>query len=195
MGSNVVFYSQVAAGSVRPALYANGAQKELLWQSAAIPNTASNAWLTVPIWTGTPGNLVLLPGTYLLAWQVDTTYDVPSYKAGTNGAGFYLSQSFGSFPASLLGEQTSAETWSEYIDYALPAPPQFTRIAPQTDGSVQLQLSGSTNIPYGLLSSTNLAGSNWARLNVPVVASNGMWFFNDTTTESSARRFYRAVWP
>jgi hypothetical protein len=193
--SNVVFYSHVAAGNVRLALYTDSSPKALLWQSPVISNTASNAWLTVPISTGAPGNLVLLPGTYWLAWQVDTTYDVPSYAAGAIGDGFYLSQPFGNFPASLVGEHNSAETWSEYFDYAPPPLAQFTTIAPQPNGSILLQLSGSTSIPYSLLSATNLTAANWVRLNVPVFTSNGMWFFNDTNTESFPQRFYRAVWP
>ena len=120
--SNVVLFSHAAAGNVRLALYTNGPPKKLLWQSDVILNTASNAWLTAPISSGAPGNLVLLPGNYWLAWQVDTTYDVPSYTAGANGNGFYLSQAFGDFPASLTGEQISAETWSEYFDYAAATP-------------------------------------------------------------------------
>ena len=193
--SNVFFYSHFAAGNVRLALYTNSSPKELLWQSGAISNTASNDWLVAPISAGTPGNLVLLPGTYWLAWQVDTPYDVPSYTAGTSGDGFYLNQPSGNFPASLAGEQTSSETWSEYFNYAPPAPAQFAGIEPQIDGSIQLQLNGSTNIPYSLLSSTNLAAVNWSRINIPASISNGMWFFTDTNSESSAQRFYRAVWP
>ncbi len=193
--SNVYFCSHVAAGNVRLALYTNSSPKELLWQSGVILNTASNDWLMAPISAGTPGNLVLLPGTYWLAWQVDTTYDVPSYSPGPSGSGFYLSQPFGDFPATLSGETSSVETWSEYFDYAPPDPARFTAIARQPDGGIQLQLNGSTNIPYSLLSSTNLTASNWSRLIVPAFISNGVWFFEDTNTESSAQRFYRAVWP
>jgi hypothetical protein len=193
--SNVFFYSHVAAGNARLALYTNSSPKALLWQSGVISNTASNDWLVAPISAGTPGNLILLPGTYWLAWQVDTTYDAPSYAAGAVGDGFYLSQPFGNFPASLAGEQTSSETWSGYFNYASPAPAQFAGIERQTDGNIQLQLNGSTNIPYGLLTSTNLAAPAWLRISVPAAISNGMWFFTDTNIESSAQRFYRAVWP
>lgn len=193
--SNVVFYSHAAAGNIRLGIYDNGSPKHLLWQSGAISNTAAGAWITAPIVAGTPGNVDLAPGIYWLAWQVDTTDDVPSYTAGTNGAGFFVSQSFGNFPGTLAGEQSSSETWSEYLNYAPPAAPLFTGVAWQPGGGLQLELAGSTNIPYGLLASTNLAMPNWLRLNGPVSVNNGQWLFSDTNASLFPYRFYRAVWP
>jgi hypothetical protein len=86
---NVWFYSHAAGGNIRLGLYDNSSPKNLLWQSGIISNTATNAWITVPIATGTPGTLALFPGTYWLAWQVDSTYDAPSYTAGASGDGFF----------------------------------------------------------------------------------------------------------
>jgi hypothetical protein len=191
--TNVFFYSHVAAGNVRLAIYDNGSPKNLLWQSAVISNSAAANWLAAPIASGTPGSLILVPGTYWLAWQVDTTYDVPSYVPGGSGDGFFLSQNFGGFPTTLAGEQSSSETWSMYFNYLPPVPPVFTGVAFQPDGELQLQLGGNTNIPFALQVSTNLAG--WQRLDAPGSLSNGLWFFLDTNSSKFPRRFYRAVWP
>jgi hypothetical protein len=191
--SNVWFYSHVAAGDLRLGIYDNSSPKNLLWQSGTISNTAAGAWITTPIVTGQPGTLVLAPGVYWLAWQVDTTYDVPSYAAGTDGDGFFFTQSFGNFPGTLAGGQSSGETWSMYLDYAQPAAPSFTGVAFQPGGILEFQLNGNTNIPFGLLVSTNL--SSWSRLVTPASVSNGLWLFRDTNAGAFPRRFYRALWP
>jgi hypothetical protein len=191
--SNVWFYSHAAAGNLRLGIYDNQSPKNLLWQSGAISNTAAGSWITAPVAAGQPSTLVLVPGTYWLAWQVDNTYDAPSYTAGTNGEGFFFSQNFGSFPATLSGGQSSAETWSMYLDYAQLFPPSFTGLAFQTGGILQLQLNGSTNVPFSLLFSTNL--SDWLRLETPASLNNGRWLFRDTNAGVFPYRFYRAVWP
>ena len=189
--SNVWFYSHAAAGSVRLGIYDNGSPKHLLWQSGDLTNTAAEAWLTAPIPLGSPSALGLAPGTYWLAWQVDTLLDVPSLKAGAAGDGFALNQSFAGFPAALGGEQGSSETWSIYFDYT-PAP-IFTSLAFQPGGTVELQLTGKSNTAFGLLASTNLI--DWLRLGSPASGSNGVWFFSDPNAGVFPQRFYRAVWP
>jgi hypothetical protein len=118
-----------------------------------------------------------------------------THTAGTNGDGFFVSQDFGNFPGTLAGEQSSSETWSVYLTYAPPAAPLFTGLVWQPGGALQLQLAGSTNIPYGLLASTNLAMPSWPRLNGPVSVNNGQWLFSDTNAGLFPFRFYRAVWP
>ncbi len=112
--TDVRFYSHDAVGNVRLAIYDNSANKTLLWQSAAIANTTANDFLTVPI---SSGPLLLTAGAYWLAWQVDTTADVPSYTPGSAGDGFVLAQSFGTFPQSASAAQSTSEKWSMYIDY------------------------------------------------------------------------------
>jgi hypothetical protein len=189
--SNVWFYSHAAEGHVRLGIYDNN--KNLLWQSDSISNTAADAWIPAPIAEGAPAALALAPGTYWLAWQVDTTYDVPSYAPGASGDGFFVSQTFGTFPGSIAGAQSSSETWSIYLDYARPAAPSFTGAAFEPGGALQLQLEGSTNIPFGLQVSTDLV--SWLPLNAPGLVSNGLWFYLDTNTEAFPQRFYRAAWP
>ena len=107
---SVRFFSHQAAGNVRLALYArSGGDRNLLWESAPIPNTEQGDWITVPV------DLSLNPGDYDLAWQVDSTADVPGYIGGTTGDGFRVPAVFGSFPATLsagaAGLETTGETW------------------------------------------------------------------------------------
>jgi hypothetical protein len=120
------FYSHVASGNMRLALYDNGSPKNLMWDSGSIPNTAAGAWLTAPISAGFPSSLTLTQGTYWLAWQVDSTADVPSYSLGGSGDGFFLEQAYGSFPGTLGAEQSTSEQWSVYFDYNPVAPPSST---------------------------------------------------------------------
>ncbi|MCX6899401.1 MAG: M6 family metalloprotease domain-containing protein, partial [Verrucomicrobia bacterium] len=133
--SNVVFYSHAAAGNVRLGIYDNASPKHLLWQSGSVTNIAANAWITVPITDGAPSSLSLAPGTYWIAWQVDSTADVPSYTAGSSGDGFYFAQSYGDYPATLSGEQSSSEKWSAYFSYEISLP-VITTTSPLPDGTV-----------------------------------------------------------
>ncbi len=191
--SNVWFYSHDAAGSIRLGIYDNNSPKNLLWQSGVLSNTAAGGWVVAPIAAGVPAALALAPGAYCLAWQVDTTYDVPSYAAGASGDGFFVSQTFGTFPGTIASAQSSSETWSIYLDYARPSAPLFTGATFQPGGAFQLQLAGDTNIPFGLMVSTDLV--NWLPLNVPGVVSDGLWVYSDTNLGAFPRRFYRAEWP
>jgi len=191
--SNVWFYSHAAAGNVRVAIYDDHSPKNLLWQSVNIPNAADGGWITVPITEGAPEALALPPGTFWLTWQISTTYDVPSYAPGASGDGFSVSQSFGSFPATIADAQSSSETWSIYLDYARPASPSFAGAAFQPGGALQIQLTGYTNVPFGLQVSTDLV--SWLPLAAPGFVSNGLLFYLDTNTGAFPQRFYRAEWP
>jgi hypothetical protein len=191
--SNVWFYSHAAAGNLRLGIYDNNSPKNLLWQSGAISNTAAGSWITAAVSAGQSGALVLVPGTYWVAWEVDTTYDVPSYVAGRNGDGFFFNQNFGNFPATLAGGQSSAETWSMYLEYEKLPLPSFTGLAFQAGGKLQLQLSGNTNLAFGVQVSSNL--DNWFPLETPATLSNGFWLFSDTNAGGFTHRFYRAIWP
>jgi len=157
--SSAAFYSHNPGGSTRLSIFDNSASRTLLWQSPGIPNTASNDWLTIPISSGTPPALTLQPGTYWLAWQVDTNADVPSYTKGNFADGFYLAQPYGPFPDQLTGGTSPTltdETWSEFISYdpavdnahilSTSIPP---RLAPNVSFSagITLQNTGNTVWP------------------------------------------------
>jgi hypothetical protein len=121
--SDVRFYSHTAAGNVRLAIYSAAGSGALLWQSGSISNTATNSYLTAPIASGTPSSLTLPPGTYWLAWQVDTTSSVPSFATGSATDSFMLPQGFSAFPTQVAatGAIASQEVWTEYINFTPPS--------------------------------------------------------------------------
>jgi hypothetical protein len=126
---DVAFYSHIATGNVRLAIYDDASPKNRLWQSGPVANTGG--WLTVPISAGAPASLSIGAGTYWLAWQTDSTSDVPSYTAGSAGDGFFVEQPFGSAPATLASVTSTSERWSMYVDVnAAPAAASFFSVAP-----------------------------------------------------------------
>jgi hypothetical protein len=193
--THVAFYSHAAAGQIRLGIYGNASPKSLLWQSGAITNTATEAWVTVPITNGTPATVTLGPGTYWLAWQVDTAVDVPSFTAGTSGDGFVADQDFAGFPTALAGERSSSETWSMYFTWVPPpaTAPILTRFGFLPGDTFHLQAMGSSNTSYGVLTSTNL--TNWLRLWTQSTDANGLLMFSDTNATAFPHRFYRIVSP
>lgn len=147
--SDLRFYSHTANGNVRLAIYDNASPKNLLWDSGSIPNAVNNGLIIAPIANGTPALLPLSPGVYWLAWQVDTTSDVPSYTAGSIGDGFYLDQSFGPYPATISAGTPSSERWTEYITYSTPATITWNNPADITFGTPlgAAQLNATANTP------------------------------------------------
>jgi len=116
---NASFYSHTASGNARLAIYDNAEPRKLLWQSGVVTNNVANGWLNVSINSGSPVSLVLAPGDYWLAWQVDTTDDVPSYIPGEAGDGFYMRQAFGPAPSVIdpADATVTSEKWSMYLTY------------------------------------------------------------------------------
>ena len=111
------FYSHMAtpvtafsSGTIRMAIYNDDGGKPgtLQWQSDSITN--GGGWLSVTssVGGGPLSMLTLRAGTYWLAWQVDSTLDVPSYSAGAAGSGFITWQPFGSFPANFQDPANTA---------------------------------------------------------------------------------------
>jgi len=121
--NSVRFYSHSATGNLRLALYDDGEPKNLLWQSASVPNNALNSDVVIPVSTGIPTILNLEPGTYWLAWQVDTSAPIGSYTAATFGESFRVAQPFGSAPDNLSSGAiaTTNERWTIYITYTIPS--------------------------------------------------------------------------
>ncbi len=122
---SVRVYCHAASGNVRLALYDDSSPQQLLWESGVVPVDVAEGWLDVPISSGTPLDLTLLPGTYHLAWQVDSTQHVMSfYDEGPLGSGRSVVYDFGPFPGTI--EETSVtqttERWSGYITTYEPEP-------------------------------------------------------------------------
>lgn len=119
---DVRFFSHVAIGQVRLAIYSDTASKMLLWQSGAVDNATAAAFLTVPVSQGTPSQLTLPPGKYWLAWQSTAPATIASYSPGLLSEGFvapWKADAFEPFPR-LLGpddHQPASAQWSEYITY------------------------------------------------------------------------------
>jgi len=128
--NSVRMYSHSATGRMRLAIYDNDpTTRTLLWQSGPIANTAQNDWIVAQISDGAPPSLRLDPGSYWLAWQVDTTVNAPSYSNGSANSGFWIPRSFDYFcPAMTVAQSTiTAENWSVCLDYtAATATPSLT---------------------------------------------------------------------
>ena len=99
--------------------------EQLVKNGRVVANTVTAGLVSVKVGTGTPKSLVLEPGTYWLAWQVDTNRPVASYVPAVAGSGFWVAGPFGAFPSELVpGTATEAiltgETWTGFLVYALP---------------------------------------------------------------------------
>jgi hypothetical protein len=122
----ISFYSHSATGHVRLAVFDNANPKALIWESASTALSA-NAWVDVTI-TGVTAKAA---GTYWLTWQYDNTASAPSYfYAGSSGDGFYKTQAYGAYPATISGETSSTELWSIYVTYSTSV--SYTRTAAAT---------------------------------------------------------------
>ena len=136
--TSVNFFSHISSpatasssGNVRLALYtdAAGVPGNLLWQSDNIANAVAAAgdWLTVT--SGLP--TIAAAGTYWLAWQLDSTLDVPGYALGDPNSGFTVDQPFGTFPAAMPiappagsnnGLSLTSDNWSMNVTFNTPVP-------------------------------------------------------------------------
>ena len=65
--------------------------------------------------SGTPSTLTLPAADYGVWWQYDDVGDAPSYTAGAAGNGRYLAQAYGAFPATISGDTSTAEKWTETL--------------------------------------------------------------------------------
>ena len=114
--NSLSFYSH-ATGNFRLAIYSDSSGPSTkLWESSSTAAAAS-AWNTVNISSGTPAGLRLNAGTYWLVWQWDSPNNGPSYTLGSSGDGNYITQAYGSFPASWSGGISSSDKWSAYAIY------------------------------------------------------------------------------
>lgn len=118
--TDVRLYSHVATGNARAAIYSNQPTPLLLWQSGTVANGVAGGFLTIPIASGSPASLNLTPGSYLLAWQVDSTASIPSFTDGAPHDGVLLPQGYGGFPAQLDPSAAVATDaiWTQTITYA-----------------------------------------------------------------------------
>ena len=149
------FYSHAAtpatafsSGLIRLAIYNDngGRPGNLQWQSDPLANAGGWLAATSSVASGPLSSLTLGTGVYWLAWQVDSTLDVPSYTNGPAGNGFITWQPFGSFPAN-------------FQDPASPASNLFTSTPAGWDTNTADQASqGVATNHYG----AELTSDNWS---------------------------------
>ncbi len=112
---------QVSPKPLRMAIYkpdSNFLQFTRLWQSGAATVPQAKAFRTLSISTGTPNSLVLEPGDYYLAWQLDTELITASHLTNGASAGLFMSNPFGPFPArSYSSVSTNTDQWTSYLTY------------------------------------------------------------------------------
>jgi hypothetical protein len=190
--TKVHFYSHRGAGHVRLALYVrSGPDRELVWQSPEIANTANGAWITVPAANGTPPAVSLNAGTYDLTWQVNTTADVPGYVAGAPGDGFLVPAAFGAFPPTLTegsgNWMTTVETWAAYLSYE---PGAFEIVEVRLNGNVlAITWNSIPENSYQVQRSDDL--QSWVDAGTPVQATGATTEWSEVIPPGVRRRFYR----
>lgn len=117
------FYAHVSGNDLRLAVYDNSPTKKLLWQSNSTEIPTANAWCVIPISKGTPTSLNLSPGSYWLAWQVNSVSKVPSGTFSLplpDDTEFVLDRSYGGFPGTIAdskGRRYTTTLWSQYLTY------------------------------------------------------------------------------
>lgn len=107
---------------LRLAIYGERNNRRILeWQSGTIRVLNANQWITANISAGTPNSLLLQPGNYYLAWQLDSDLTVASHTMGNTGDGASFGMSFGPFPLmpSIFTWEATDDLWSTYITYAI----------------------------------------------------------------------------
>jgi len=146
------FFSHVASGSVRLGVYeldrVSNVVLRRLWVSNFVPNTAAGDWLTVPIADGDPNLLVLQPGTFYLAWQIDAHDDVPSFSSALALPNFRVSPGTdGDFPRNILltGANQGVGAWSMYLSFTTPIPNVEVTGGPEIDFGIRDVDAGPTS--------------------------------------------------
>jgi len=107
------FYSHVAQGSGRFSIFDEASPKNKKWESGSIALAAGQN--EVLISEGTPSSLTLPAADYGVWWQYDDVADAPSYTAGAAGDGRRKAQAYGPYPATISGDESTSELWTEVI--------------------------------------------------------------------------------
>jgi hypothetical protein len=132
---------------------------------------------------GTVTNLALLLGTNVLV-------SVPGSSAQVN-----FSTDFpGNLTFTALATDNQGAQGSTNATMAITTLPLRTldAIGFQTNGAFKLLMLGGAGTNYQVLTSTNLAVTNWTELGT-MESSNGIWRYFDTTATSFPQRFYRVL--
>lgn len=130
------------------------------------------------------GNTIIDDNLHNLILELISGPDLTLTNAGISNAGNYTV-----VVTSPYGSVTSSVAPLSVI-----LPPQNLSASFSNGSTLQLQLNGTPNYPYTLLSTTNLTPPVlWQPVVTNVAGSNGIWTFYDTNSPFIPARFYRAV--
>gem|GEM_PF-2715724 len=118
-GTSMSIYVLSGSGQARTAIYANSvtgstaaSPGNLLSESNTFAVTAG--WNTVPI----PQTSLVSGEIYWLAFETSSTTNIYiSGETGSSGDLYWMSQSFGDFPASMAGSSSASDDYSIYVNY------------------------------------------------------------------------------
>jgi hypothetical protein len=151
--------------------------------TVVVGNTASfsaTATGTAPLvyqWTDNGTNLANGPGIS----GVNTT-NLTLSGVSTNFAGDY----------ALVVANTYGSITSSVARLTVILPPTIGGIAPNSDGSMTLQLGGSPGATYVLESKANLVSADaWLPVATNVFDLTGLWHFTDLQTTNFGQKYYR----
>jgi hypothetical protein len=153
------------------------------------------------------GSVVMFPVDALSNNFTSVTYSVPSavtnhYIAGlTPRAPYAISQTTtGGIlqvtvrPGVGLSADSAGLLSFNSAGQILSGPPRFVT-AQYTGSGLQVIGTGTPNLTYSILMSTNLASTNWITVGSASADTNGNFRFTDASIPPSPQRFYRASWP
>lgn len=118
------FFSHSGDGTARLAIYDDGDPMQLLWESPALADRATDASIDVSIASGAPSSLVLSAGVYWLAWQADTDSAVGSHNLVPLGSGMIVRNGLPGFPDQIARAAASFvdDGWTQSLTYAATVP-------------------------------------------------------------------------
>ncbi len=75
----------------------------------------------------------------------------------------------------------------------IPAAPRLSNVLRDANGACGIGFTGASGFAYSIAASTNL--SDWFTIRAGLVGTNGLFWFEDTASQSLPACFYRVVWP
>jgi VCBS repeat-containing protein len=176
-----------------------GFSSAVTWNTAQANDTASNNLLTSGPSTAAP-----VGASFLFPTAASTSYNfvITNLSGFTNGNRVTLGLTGVDDAVNNAGGLRLARTNATLQVLIVPpgAPvtssaPVITNITANPNGSISLNVVGSTNRIHWLLANTNLVGGTWIGVSSNLSSAAGTWNVTDFSATNSPQRFYRAVLP
>ncbi|HEY4415466.1 MAG TPA: immunoglobulin domain-containing protein, partial [Verrucomicrobiae bacterium] len=149
----------------------------LVGSNAVLSAAVNGSTPLVYQWLRNGTNLVDGPGVVGTATNILTLNAVTMNSAGNYS--FTVTNIFGAVTSSVA-------------TLTIVLPPKINTVTANPGGGVTLSLAGSPGVNYVLESSTNLLpAASWQPVATNLMATNGVWLFNDSQVTSVPQRFYR----